>query len=174
MLVRAGGSDAVLARYRQELGADVTRELTGSSEAQMWARVAQFATVALERGHNSAVLRVEVPIQAVEATIEAAERAALDNNFLPAIVGRAGCGSLLLALMPIAVDPPGVNQYVNAISSLRTALPRDGSAMVLRCPAEARPHIALWGSTPNDVPAMQAIKKAMDSKDILNRGRFLF
>ena len=174
VLVRAGGSDAVLARYRAELGADVTREIRGRNEAELWQQMARFVLIALERGHNSAILRLDLPIQAAAKAIEAVEQAALDNNFLPAIVGRIATGSLLAALLPIAVDPPGVNQYINAVSSLRAALPRDGSAIVLRCPREAKRHIDMWGSSPSDVPAMKALKNALDGKNIFNRGRFLF
>lgn len=174
VLVRAGGSGAVLARYRAELGGAVTREYGGAEEARRWERLAQFVSLVLEQGHNAAVLRVDVPIQTVGTAAEAAMRAGLDNNFLAAIVGRIATGSLLIALLPIAVDPPGVTQYVNAVSNLRAALPRDGSAVLLRCPREAKRHIDMWGSSPSEVPVMQALKRALDEKDILNRGRFLF
>lgn len=174
VLVRAGGSDAVLARCRAELGGAVTRELGGAEEARRWERLGQFVSLVLQQGHNAAVLRVDVPIQAVATAAEAAARAGLDNNFLAAIVGRIATGSLLIALLPIAVDPPGVTQYVNSVSNLRAALPRDGSAILLRCPREAKRHIDMWGSSPSDVPVMQALKRALDEKDILNRGRFLF
>jgi hypothetical protein len=106
--------------------------------------------------------------------LEAAERAAMDNNFVCAVTGRIGLGALLLGFMPIAVDPPAATQYVNAVSFLRGAVPRDGSAIVLRCPVEAKRHFSVWGSTPNDVETMKTIKRAFDDKDILNRGRFLF
>ena len=174
VLLRAGGSDRVLARYRSELGGDVSRELRDAEEARVWSRIAGFVPIALERGHNSAILRLDGAIQGVAKAVDAVERAALDNNLLPAIVGRIATGSLLVALLPIAVDPPGVNQYVNAVSSLRAALPRDASAIVLRCPREAKRHIDMWGSSPNDVPVMKALKHSLDAEDILNRGRFLF
>ena len=174
VLLRAAGSDRVLARYRTELGGDVSRELRGAEEARVWAQLAAFVPVALERGHNSAILRLDVAIQGIAKTVEAVERAALDNSFLPATVGRIAAGSLLVALLPIAVDPPGVNQYVNAISALRAALPRDASAIVLRCPREAKRHIDMWGSSPSDVQVMKALKHSLDAHDILNRGRFLF
>src|SRR5437868_6872760 len=40
--MRAAGSDAVLARYRSELGSAITRELEGDKEAEMWRAVSQF------------------------------------------------------------------------------------------------------------------------------------
>ena len=47
-------------------------------------------------------------------------------------------------------------------------------AVVLRCPLEAKQHFSVWGTSPTDLDAMRAIKSAMDERDILNRGRFLF
>ena len=40
--VRAAGSDAVLARYRSELGADVTREVEGQSEHDLWTTLTNY------------------------------------------------------------------------------------------------------------------------------------
>jgi FAD/FMN-containing dehydrogenase len=33
---------------------------------------------------------------------------------------------------------------------------------------------ASWVQTPTDLDSMRAVKRALDPKDILNRGRFLF
>jgi FAD/FMN-containing dehydrogenase len=52
-------------------------------------------------------------------------------------------------------------------------LPRDASLVVTRCPTEAKTHFSVWGSTPNDLEIMRAIKRAFDPADVLNRGRFL-
>jgi glycolate dehydrogenase FAD-binding subunit len=173
-LVRAAGSDVVLARYRAELGAAVANEAGGEDDREIWRLVAEFAHVLFERSQNAMLVRVDVPLQSAAAVLEAAERAAMDNNFVCAVTGRIGLGALLLGFMPIAVDPPVATQYVNAVSFLRGAVPRDGSAIVLRCPVEAKRHFSVWGSTPNDVETMKTIKRAFDDKDILNRGRFLF
>jgi glycolate oxidase FAD binding subunit len=173
VLVRAGGSDVVLRRYRAELGTSVARELDGNEDCQLWRQVADFPHVLFERSHNAMLLRVDVSLQDVGPVLEAAERAATDNNFLCAAVGRAGVGALLVGFSPIAVDPPSAMQYVNAVSFMRGTV-RDGSAVVLRCPVEAKRYFSVWGSTPNDIETMKAIKHAFDGKNILNRGRFLF
>lgn len=172
--VRAGGSDSVLGRYRRELGGAVTREVEGETETQFWKRLAEFPEVVFERQHNAVLLSLSLPLQSVAGAITAARQAAADNSFVCAAVGRIGVGSLLLALLPVAVDPPPAMQYANAISALRSALPPDGSAVVLRCPREAKAHVSVWGSTPTDLDSMRAVKRAMDEKNILNRGRFLF
>jgi glycolate dehydrogenase FAD-binding subunit len=174
VLLRAGGSDTVLARYRAELGSAVTDEAGGEDDREMWRLIAEFPPLLFERSQNAMLLRVDVALQDVGAVLVAAQRAAMDNNFVGAAMGRIGVGSLLVGFAPIAVDPPAAMQYVNAVSFLRGAVPRDGSAIVLRCPVEAKRHFSVWGSTPNDLAAMQAIKRAFDEKNILNRGRFLF
>ncbi len=174
VLLRAAGSDTVLARYRAELGSAVTDETGGEDDREMWRRIAEFPHLLFERSQNAMLVRVDVALQDVSAVLVAAQRAGMDNNFVGALVGRVGVGSLLVGFVPIAVDPPAAMQYVNVVSFLRGAVPRDGSAIVLRCPVEAKRHFSVWGSTPNDLATMQAIKQAFDEKNILNRGRFLF
>jgi hypothetical protein len=92
---------------------------------------------------------------------------------LPAFVGRAGLALLSVAMVPLSVDPPSAMQYANAASSLRAALPQGSSAIVLRCPTEAKRHFDVWGSPSSDIGCMHAVKRAMDPKNILSRGRFL-
>jgi len=174
VLLRAAGSDTVLARYRAELGSAVTDEAGGEDEREVWRHIAEFPHLLFERSQNAMLVRVDVALQDVGAVLVAAQRAAMDNNFVGAAMGRMGVGSLLVGFAPVAVDPPAAMQYVNAVSFLRGAVPRDGSAIVLRCPVEAKRHFSVWGSTPNDLATMKAIKHAFDEKNILNRGRFLF
>ena len=174
VLLRAAGSDAVLVRYRAELGSAVTREIVGEAEAGLWRRCIEFPEALRARYQNAMLVGVSIPIQAAGTVIQAAQQAAVDNNFVAAILGRIGVGSLLVGLMPVAVDPPAVTQYTNAISSFRGGLPPDGSATVLYCPREAKRYFSVWGATPSDLDSMRAVKRALDANNILNRGRFLF
>ena len=64
-------------------------------------------------------------------------------------------------------------QYVAAVSAFRGALPRDASAVAVRCPREAKLHFDVWGSSPTDLGCMRAVKRALDPANILNRGRFV-
>jgi FAD/FMN-containing dehydrogenase len=173
ILVRAAGSDAVLARYRRELRGGTTRELQGEEEVRTWAAVSEFSETVMARHRNAMIVTLSVPIASVAGALAAAERAALDNNFLLAAVGRAGVGSLILAFIPLLVDPPSAMQYVAAVSAFRGSLPRDASAIVERCPREAKLHFSVWGSSPTDLESMRAVKRALDPAGILNRGRFL-
>ena len=174
VIVRAAGSDAVLARYRAELGKDVAREAGGAEESEIWKLIPEFTHRLFEVSKNAMLVRVDVALQDVGPVLAAAERAALDNNFVCAVSGRVGVGAMLVGFVTVAVDPPSAMQYVNAISFVRSSMPRDGSAVILRCPFEVKRHCTVWGSTPNDPQTMQSLKHAFDAKDILSRGRFLF
>jgi len=172
VLLRAAGSDAVLARYRRELGSAVTREVEGSEEALLWQRVCDFAVLVIERHHNAMIVNIGGAIQDVEPSFAAFERAALDDSFLPAIVGRCGVGALVAAFVPLAVDPPSAVKYAAAMSSLRGGLPHGVSAIVQRCPLEAKRHFDVWGGDAV-IGAMHRVRSAMDPRGVLNEGRFV-
>lgn len=173
VLLRAAGSDAVLARYRRELGSAVTREFDGSEEAQAWQRVCGFDVIVLERHHNAMMVQIGGAIQDAAASLAAFEKAALDYNFLPAAIGRVGVGSLVAAFVPLSVDPPSAVNYAASVSALRGMLPHGASAVVLRCPPEAKNHFDLWGPPTMDLASLRAVRAVMDPKRVLNRGRFL-
>ena len=173
LLLRAAGSDAVLTRYRNELGHYIVGDFEGADEEKLWGAVADFSAAVLQRHRNAMLLHLSVPPESLGTVIAAAERAGIENNFLPALLGRCMAGSLVLAFVPLAVDPPAAVQYVNAASSFRAGLTRDSSAVVVRCPAEAKRHFNVWGDTPTDLSLMRTIKQTLDPAGILNRGRFL-
>ena len=172
VLVRAAGSDAVLARYRRDLGGAVSQEMAGDVEAAFWRQFLRFEDAVLKRHHNAMMVNVSLPLSAVAGALTAAERA-LDNNFLPAAVGRFGAGSLAIAFLPLLVDPPSAMQYVAAVSAFRGELPRDASAVVTQCPREAKLHFDVWGASPTDRECMRKVKRALDPAGVLNRGRFV-
>jgi len=173
LLLRAAGSDAVLARYRNELGHYIVGDFEGAEEEKLWGAVSDFSETVRKRHHNAMVLSLSVPPESLGAALAAADRAGIENNFLPALLGRCMAGSLVLAFIPLAVDPPAAVQYVNAASALRAGLTRDSSAVVVRCPIEAKRHFSVWGDTPTDLGLMRTIKQALDPAGILNRGRFM-
>jgi glycolate oxidase FAD binding subunit len=173
IVLRAAGSDNVLARYRRELGAAVSRELDGLSEAQFWSWVSHFEHAVLHRHRNAMVMYTHLSIQNVGPAIRALEHVAPDFNFIPAVVGRAATGNLVMAFVPLSVDPPSAMQYANCVSAFRGLLPPGSSVEVAHCPKEAKPHFDVWGTTPTDIGMMRAVKRALDPKNILNRGRFI-
>jgi glycolate oxidase FAD binding subunit len=172
VLLRAAGSDAVLARYRRELGSAVTREIEGAEETRTWQRICNFAVLVLERHHNAMIVQIGGAIQDVETSLAAFEKAALDDNFLPAASGRCGVGALVAAFVPLAVDPPSAVKYAAAVSALRGALGPRVSAIVERCPLEAKRHFDVWGGDAV-LGAMHRVRHAMDPRGVLNEGRFV-
>jgi len=171
--LRAAGSDIVLARYARELGTAVTRTLDGAEEEKFWKHVSHFEQSVLSRHRNAMVIYTHLAIQGVGPALQALERTAPDYNLIPAAVGRAATGNLVLAFMPLSVDPPSAMQYANCVSAFRGMLPPGSSAEVAQCPTEAKLHFDVWGTTPTNVEMMRAVKRAIDPKNILNRGRFI-
>ena len=172
MAIRFAGSDRVLARCRRELSSSVSRELNGVEEADFWKRLAGFERRVAARHRNAMIFHVNVPMAESQPTLEAAYVAANDYNFLAVVVGRATLGSFVIAFAPLAIDPPSVTQFAGAASEFRSQLSNSSSALVVRCPREAKQHFDVWGSTPTDIELMQKVKRALDPKGILNRGRF--
>jgi len=173
MAIRFAGSDRVLARSRRELSSSMSRELNGTEEADFWKRFAGFEERVAARHRNAMIFHVNVPIAESQPALEAAHVAAIDYNFLAVVVGRATLGSFVIAFAPLAIDPPAVTQFAGAASEFRSQLSKSSSALVVRCPREAKQHFDVWGSTPTDIELMQKVKRALDPKGILNRGRFL-
>ena len=119
------------------------------------------------------LVQVSGTIQSVAPAIAAVERSALDYNFVPSILGRCGVGLLVAAFVPLATDPPSAMNYAAAVSALRGLLPAGASAVVARCPREAKLHFDVWGEPAGDLDCMRAVKRALDPGDVLNRGRFV-
>lgn len=171
--LRAAGSDNVLQRYARELGPALTRTLDGPEEEKFWKHISHFEQSVLARHRNAMVIYTHLAIQSVGPALQALERAAPDYNLIPAAVGRAATGNLVLAFIPLSVDPPSAMQYANCVSAFRGMLPAGSSAEVAQCPTEAKLHFDVWGTTPTNVEMMRAVKRAIDPKNILNRGRFI-
>jgi glycolate oxidase FAD binding subunit len=173
IVLRAAGSENVLERYERELGTAVTRTLEGAEEDKFWKHISHFEQSVLARHRNAMVIYTHLPIQGVGPALQALERAAPDYNLIPAALGRAATGNLVLAFIPLSVDPPSAMQYANCVSAFRGMLPPGSSAEVAQCPTEAKLHFDVWGTTPTNVEMMRAVKRAIDPKNILNRGRFI-
>jgi glycolate oxidase FAD binding subunit len=171
--LRVGGSEAVLDRVRRELGGASSAVLAAGPELAWWRWVADFEAKLVHRHQNAMLIAISTPPSAGAEALAAAEQTALEHNLVFSAVGRIPAGSYLVGLAPLAVDPPSAMQYANMASALRARLSKETSAVVVRCPTEAKRHFDVWGSTPTDLSLMRAIRRAMDPRQILNRGRFL-
>ena len=174
ILVRATGSDAVLARYRAELGTAISREIEGNRERDLWRPLDDFSPIAVEQHPRSLLISMTLPVCDVQPVLSELSAVAKSNRFSFAAIGRVGIGHLLVSLWQAPEAEVSLVSFVNAVSGLRNHLPHDVSMAVLRCPSESRHHISAWGPMPTHLESMRAVKMALDPKDILNRGRFLF
>ena len=174
ILLRAAGSDAVLARYRAELGAVVSREIEGQNENDLWQAVSDFSHTLLEMHPPSLLISMTLPLADVQPVLDGLALVAHSNDFTLAAVGRVAVGHLLIAMWPAPNADVTLVNFVNAASGLRNRLPRDASMAVLHCPPESRHHVTAWGPMPTDLESMRKVKMTLDPKDILNPGRFLF
>jgi len=172
--VRAAGSDAVLARYRTELGSAVVREMEGANERGFWRALEDFSPIAAERHPRSLLISMTLPVRNVQPVLSELSAVAESNGFCFAAIGRVGIGHLLVSLWQAPDAEDSLPSFVNTVSGLRNRLPRDASMAVLHCPSETRRHVNAWGPMPTDLESMRAVKMTLDPKDILNRGRFLF
>ena len=172
VIVRAGGSETVLARYSNELGSAVSRVVEGEPEMNLWRDVCDFASNIAAHHACSLVARVNVPMQGVETVINGAKAAARENEIHFGLIGRVGVGSLLVAFTPVDCTAAPA-QFAKAVEKLRQVVGRDGSVVVTHCLTAMKKEVNIWGPEPAAIEAMRKLKQAMDPADILNRGRFL-
>jgi len=169
--LRAAGSEAVLGRYRTELGAAIALEIDGHNEHDVWRAMEDFSNTLPEHYPDSVLLSLSLPLADVQPVLNELESVAASRGLTLATIGTVGVGRLLAGLWPATGSKANL---VAAVSAFRDRLPRDASATVLHCPDEVRTQAAAWEKTPTHFDSMRAIKRAMDPKDILNCGRFLF
>jgi glycolate oxidase FAD binding subunit len=167
--VRGTGSDVVLARYRSELGSAVGRELEGDDDAAFWRELANLPHTLWVDRPEALLLAFSVPLNDVFPILNDATTVAEGNGLTMAAFGRIGLGHMLVAFWRDASADPAL---VSAADALRNRLSDDASMAVLNCPVAAQKEIGRV-RTPTHVESMRAVKRALDPKDILNRGRFL-
>ena len=170
MCVRAAGSDAVLARYRKELGSAVTREIAGDGERKMWKAIGNFPLTADTESENSALqecrqrIHFHVQIRDVLRVIEDLNENAANSNLDVGIIGRVGVGHVL------AVDLPPTGK-IRWPAGVDVEAPGGSFGIDVRPKVEwtANP----WPIAPSHLASMRAVKHALDPKNVL-QGREIF
>ncbi len=148
LLLQAGGSPAVLDRYRRELpGAEM---LDAGAEQEAWLRIRQHTPMWLMLNPQGAVVRVSCPLTQVGAV--------LDSMPAPAIA-RAGAG-VCYGYFPDAAQ-----------AAAFAAACRGGIAVIEFAPPSFREHATLWPAPGSDFAIMEKIKVMFDPDRLLNRGR---
>jgi len=171
--VRGTGSNTVLSRFRSELGSAVMHEMEGEKEAAFWRKVADFPALARERDPDSLLMSLVAPLRDIRRVLDLADEVAAANGFTLAAVGRIGHGNLAVCLAPAFGRPLTAANYITVMNTLNAQLPHDASLAILHAPAEVGGKVDTL-RTPTHLASMRAVKGALDPKDILNRGRFLF
>ncbi|MBV8205662.1 MAG: FAD-binding oxidoreductase [Acidobacteria bacterium] len=171
ILVRAGGSDRQISRYRSELGEAIASELSGEEESSAWALMDDFE---FKLPPNSMLLAVSCPIAGVAEALAAGERACRERGLELACLGRAGTGTLMMAV----IDPGGAREpLLGALHALRAALPPRVSAALRRCPAgmlmaSSGDAASRWQVRSDELELIRTVKNSLDPAWILNRGRY--
>jgi glycolate oxidase FAD binding subunit len=168
--VRASGSDAVLARYRKELGAAVTRELEGDGERKMWRVVEDFPVLPVGSDHSAQesgqplVFELTVWPREVAAVVDTLLDVTTTGGTDVGIVGRVGVGHLLVRVGN--GEPGGPGRTRAMVSALRTKL---GDRLGVKVLGARDP----WPIAPSHLASMRAVKQALDPNNVL-RGRDIF
>jgi FAD/FMN-containing dehydrogenase len=163
--VRVSGSDAVLARYRKELGSAVTRELDGESETMMWRAIENFPAAGkliqdlppYVSWSNPGAFSLFAPPAELGSVIKVLQDTSDPEVATAAYVGRCGIGHLLVHFQ---IANPEWDPQMQA-RAIRQHIP---------------PSVQFftdWGDL-DILPHMKAVKRALDPNRVLLRGRELF
>jgi len=155
MCVRAAGSDAVLARYRKELGSAVTRQLESDGEIKMWRAIGDFAVASALR-HFHVNVRSSDVLSAVDTLNSIAGMAGIDLG----VIGRVGIGHLLVAVLGATTEASaGIDALISVLHTRFTDIG-------IKVEGASNP----WPIPPMNLGSMRAVKQALDPNNVL-RGR---
>lgn len=160
--VRAAGSDAVLGRYRKELGTAISREVDGEGERTMWKVLGDFPRAMSGAGNigPDVTLQVTGPPSETLAIVETVQTTAAESGAEVGMIGRAGVGHVQVTIR-------GVSQ--NLAEQVRTIVERLGqlrNGLSVKAVGAQNP----WPVRPASLESMRAVKRALDPNNIL-RGR---
>ena len=172
----ASGSPRLLERYERNLP-DLARtvrarieKVTAPIAEAAWARLAGFYTWLAKDDPSLVVLKVALPIAALEDFLVRVRQEADRESLRLAMFAQAGAGIAHLCLLESKQSDalPGLVERVR-----RLARETGGSLVVERCPTELKSTIDVWGPVGDDFEMLRKIKSAWDPKGVLSPGRFM-
>ncbi|MBC8233378.1 FAD-binding oxidoreductase [bacterium] len=114
--------------------------------------------------------KISLPIGRVAEAFQAIENTAEQGNLDTAIMSHAGSGIIYVILTPQTDQA----QFEATIENLALMAQQFGGiSIVEHAPAEIKGNIDVWGATRSDIALMRQIKEQLDSKNLLNPGRFV-
>jgi glycolate oxidase FAD binding subunit len=172
--VELGGSHRVIERCMLELrhlAATVGASLARREEAeQAWGRVSNLARWLQPKYRDVTVLKVALPLVAMEEFLSRAQQEAESENIHLASFAQVGVGILhLCALQEILGTSTGA--WVARLRRAATDL--GGSLAIEHCPPDLKSHVDVWGARGDDLGAMRKMKAAWDPQAVLSPGRFV-
>jgi len=150
LAVRAGGSDAVLARYARELA--VAQSFEGDREAAFWYAVQEFAPLWIGQAAERSIVRAGHPLSELGEVLQSAPGAC---------VARAGSGVTYLAFDRVET----LQAWMFATQA------QQWSRVVEWSGADVRAAVELWPAAQEDFAVMERLKLLFDPQRLLNRGR---
>jgi glycolate oxidase FAD binding subunit len=160
MCVRAAGSDAVLARYRNELGMAITREAEGDGEQKMWTALADFPHAMPSTPDSGGVMTFQVTAPPTEtlAIMEFLEGVATGSGLEIGMVGRVGVGHVQVTV----TEKTG--RGGESMNAPMRELHRVHSGIGLKLGGAANP----WPIAPANLAQMCAVKQPLDPNNVFH------
>ena len=157
--VRASGSDAVLNRYRKELGSAATREIEGDSERRIWTAIENFGYT--DPDDSSSLIYLSAWPREVNDVIDTLLATSALAGVDTSLIGRVGVGLLLARVTDRKrTASEGTCALVHALRG------KYAERLAVKVRGATNP----WPLTPANIASMKAVKHALDPNNVL-RGR---
>jgi glycolate oxidase FAD binding subunit len=174
-----GGSEAVMARYTQDLERMAgeacttgTALLGDDKRPALGGRIREAVPLLLDVSPAATIVRASIAPSRMGAIFAAAQRSSEKHQIPGAILAR-GAGVIYAAFLPETSDAGVLDRLASVAGELvEAADAARGFCAVPWCPAELKSRVAIWGKERADIGLMRKVKRVFDPEGILSPGRF--